>query len=106
MYFKGGFGSQIGSVKSFKESQTENQKQLYMHAIFDPHKLAEDKKNLRDSQNIKTIEDVRQKLIDILVRKIKPRHHILDYTEQFTQNSNIKKDESFNKVKDLLEQNV
>ena len=30
-----------------------------MHAVFDPHTLAEDKKNLRDSQNLKTFEDVR-----------------------------------------------
>lgn len=75
------------------------------NAVFDPHALAEEKKTMQQSQNLKSLEDARQKILDIFVRQISPRHHILGYTEQFTNGEDIKKDSSFFKVKDFLEKN-
>ena len=77
-------------------------KKIQSNAVFDPHTLAEEKKVMQESQNL-TIEGARQKLLDIFVKQKSPRHHILYYTEQFTNGTEMKKDESFYTVKALLD---
>jgi hypothetical protein len=42
-------------------------------------------------------------MLDIFVKQKTPRHHILNYSEQFTQGGDFKKDFSFFRVKELLE---
>jgi NAD(P)H-flavin reductase len=44
-------------------------------------------------------------MLDIFVKQRSPRHHILNYSEQFTNGADMKKDLSFYVVKNLLDQN-
>mgnify|MGYP006104974561 CR=1 FL=1 len=81
MFSTNGMGSTVrGSIRS----ERSHTKVKHSNAVFDPHILADEKKIMQESQNLGSVEDARQKMLDIFVKQISPRHHILNYSEQFT----------------------
>ena len=97
-----------GSVLTQQSTNLNEKKELnrsYQLAVFDPHTLANNRKIQRQSTNLRTIEDARQKMVDIFVRRISPRHYIQSYTEQYTSGEDFRNDETLTYIKTLMHKN-